>query len=355
MAGFVQDLGNELAHPSRILNTGKAVGHPGADILAAPIFKQLSASDKKKKAAVAAKKQTAKKVAASKKASVQTNTALAQGGPEFLAYQQSQAGQDVAGTGNNIASQSTAYGISAKLAMLPIPVGDNEKVWVNKKTGKPLVGPDNKPIYGPISSKVGKQISRMTTIGDALDAYQKLSPNELAQVQQKLEQSGLLRSTPQNPIIPGIDDPNTFAQYQRVVQQAAREQRPVIDVLNELSSKGVGTAGGTSAVAISLTNPDTLKSAAQDAITKLTGGAQADPNFLNNFIAAYHSAETAQQQQHAAAVAAGATDYGVDVTKAASPQTSAQQTVLSQNPSAVGAYAAGQATDVIKNLIRSGH
>lgn len=240
-------------------------------------------------------------------------------------------GFPVSGSGSS-ATQDSLYGISAKLAVIPVKIS-NASDQYDQASKVAYMGEGPAP-QGPPPNSVMPWES-------ALALLYTMNPSERGQIQQKLYDAGFYPKsyygkTP-DIIVPGEIDPGTETAWRNAIEETVRSStydqasksftnaKSLEDVLNEriAANDKVGGQGGT--LGVRLTNPTDLRMVAKDTGQKFLGR-NPDPHFVDNYVAAYHAAEVAAQNP----------DASGNVTAAPDPQAFAEQMMRQQYPVDIG-------------------
>lgn len=180
---------------------------------------------------------------------------------------------------DQLAGQATAQAVGATAAPpdLSSLFGVSPSEWIVPIPGEPAQV-DSPPGRHQVMAPGGAA----TTVGDALESFYGLTPDQVTALQQTLYGTPFWTSSKQ-PVAGDVHDPNTFEAYKNAVIVAARQGVPLNDVLNNVGTgeAGLGTPSPPSPpttrvypggkVAIHQTDPETIRLAANATAQHLLG------------------------------------------------------------------------------------
>lgn len=257
---------------------------------------------------------------------------------------------DSSGFGN---SGNSLYNIDAKWANLLIPVTIRSYTPSPKRpSSSGLTAPQYRGAMQDYRS-APSGTTQTDSYSSLIRKYYGMDRDQRKKLQQDLYDAGYYQGQ-SKPVIDGTTRDNGFFQgYELSLQHSYLQQKPW-DQLIEENKADIAAAGGldpygghSGPLQIVTTNPDDLRQAAMEAGQKLAGE-NPDEEFINNFIASYHSAEiTAQQRKYSQAITGGT----VEAPPAQSA--AAEAAMREQHPEKVRGHAEAGGVDTLRSLIQS--
>lgn len=273
-------------------------------------------------------------------------------------------GGDFPGSGTN-ASQDSIYGLTAKLAVVPVQITPGRPIPAGADTYGGGASPGPMPPSGADTYGGGatpgpvQPFGQVTSWEGALALFYQMAPQERAAIEDQLYAAGFYPDAyySKNPKIrvPGQADSDSFSAWRDAVQEAVRgstyanghvsNAKSVQDVINERLSlqQQANVASQGRANPVTLTNPDTLRAHLQNAAQQVLG-MKFTPSDEANFTRIYHDQE----------VAAGQPDAQGNYTQAPDPAAFAQQWLRSRYPVEAEVNDMLNAGNVALNVLASG-
>lgn len=201
-------------------------------------------------------------------------------------------------TGQGTTDLNTLFGVNQNVGGTPVTI-----------RGPGL--PDSYAPSGIAPVRPGVQ----STLTEVLQGFYGMDPSALANLQQQLWAGNFYSSsyygkTPKPPQF-GTPDDDSYAAFKSAAVQAARSGTPLPDLLDRAVQSNAalgGPGGGSAKTPKTLTHPDDLRAVIRNVATNVIGR-RPDAAVEENFIAAFHNAESqAGQSDGAGNVIAGPQD-----------------------------------------------